>query len=208
MSLQTTTLSYECRTFCLGHSSLRGLPLWPEGVHKAVYVPRKPFAGRPGDSCVSWIRPMSVPYFHCLARYLRHSNSQLCLLLTMVLFRQRTMGTIPRRSLCSHQGKRAPQIVVNRRKSFCISRKPGAYHERDKYGVLILCTNLRGMCRVCAVYVRGVCGMHTPVFLMLQAQQPSRLRIREVWAFDWQNHGESYVLNKDIIKDDVNAARG
>ncbi|KAI0341070.1 alpha/beta-hydrolase [Trametopsis cervina] len=40
----------------------------------------------------------------------------------------------------------------------------------------------------------------------LQAQQPSRLRIREVWAFDWQNHGESYVLNKDLIKDDVNAA--
>lgn len=24
--------------------------------------------------------------------------------------------------------------------------------------------------------------------------------IREVWAFDWQNHGDSAILNEEVIK--------
>jgi hypothetical protein len=35
-----------------------------------------------------------------------------------------------------------------------------------------------------------------------------RLRIREVWALEWQNHGQSYLLNQDVIHaDDEDAAR-
>ena len=39
----------------------------------------------------------------------------------------------------------------------------------------------------------------------LQSKQLFRLRIREAWAFDWQNHGESAVINEDIIKDNPEA---
>lgn len=40
----------------------------------------------------------------------------------------------------------------------------------------------------------------------MQAHRSSRLRVREAWVFDWQNHGESAVLNRNLIKDDVDAA--
>ncbi|KAJ7600911.1 Alpha/beta hydrolase family-domain-containing protein [Mycena floridula] len=33
-----------------------------------------------------------------------------------------------------------------------------------------------------------------------QQSKPSFQRIREAWAFDWQNHGDSAVLNKDLLQ--------
>lgn len=35
----------------------------------------------------------------------------------------------------------------------------------------------------------------------------STFRIREAWAFDWQNHGDSAIMNEGIIQNDVAAAR-
>lgn len=40
-----------------------------------------------------------------------------------------------------------------------------------------------------------------------QAHLSSRRQVREVWAFDWQTHGESAVLNQALIDADVKAAR-
>ncbi|KAJ6474400.1 Alpha/Beta hydrolase protein [Mycena vitilis] len=40
----------------------------------------------------------------------------------------------------------------------------------------------------------------------LYALQSRSSRIREVWTFDWQSHGESAVLNEEALKDDEKAA--
>jgi hypothetical protein len=34
-----------------------------------------------------------------------------------------------------------------------------------------------------------------------QAAQDAPHRIREAWAFDWQNHGDAAVLNRAALKD-------
>ncbi|KAF8636764.1 hypothetical protein AX16_010967 [Volvariella volvacea WC 439] len=38
------------------------------------------------------------------------------------------------------------------------------------------------------------------IFSLQQSKHPTR-RIREAWAFDWQNHGESAVLNYEALQD-------
>lgn len=34
-----------------------------------------------------------------------------------------------------------------------------------------------------------------------QAAKEAAHRIREAWAFDWQNHGDAAVLNREALKD-------
>ncbi|KAJ7350779.1 Alpha/beta hydrolase fold-1 [Mycena albidolilacea] len=40
----------------------------------------------------------------------------------------------------------------------------------------------------------------------LQSEKSTFYRIREAWLFDWQNHGESAVLNEEALKDDPKSA--
>ncbi|KAJ7799996.1 Alpha/beta hydrolase fold-1 [Mycena olivaceomarginata] len=40
----------------------------------------------------------------------------------------------------------------------------------------------------------------------LQSEKSTFYRIREAWSFDWQNHGESAVLNEEALKDDPKSA--
>ncbi|KAF9523081.1 Alpha/beta hydrolase fold-1 [Crepidotus variabilis] len=35
---------------------------------------------------------------------------------------------------------------------------------------------------------------------VLQKDKPTKNRIREIWAFDWQSHGDSAVLNQEVLK--------
>ncbi|KAJ7799995.1 alpha/beta-hydrolase [Mycena olivaceomarginata] len=40
----------------------------------------------------------------------------------------------------------------------------------------------------------------------LQSEKSTFYRIREAWSLDWQNHGESAVLNEEALKDDPKSA--
>ncbi|KAI0086613.1 hypothetical protein BDY19DRAFT_959407 [Irpex rosettiformis] len=44
------------------------------------------------------------------------------------------------------------------------------------------------------------------VLFSMDAYKPPQNHIREFWSFEWQSHGESYVLNKDLIGNDETAA--
>jgi hypothetical protein len=37
------------------------------------------------------------------------------------------------------------------------------------------------------------------IFTIQQVKQP-RFRVREAWAFDWQNHGDSAILNRSALR--------
>ena len=45
------------------------------------------------------------------------------------------------------------------------------------------------------------------VLFSLDDHKSPRNRVREFWSLEWQSHGESYVLNKDLIGDDETASR-